>query len=732
MNAETADRDRPGPVPDELKEVFDRLGVQPGDWAALDPVPLLLAAWDDGRMSPDEASRVRSAVGAGGGFLADLTLEGQQRPREREQLRLAAALLCWHLAKDLGPDERARRLWEFGDLGRRTLRRREAVDAVLEDLRSTVDGFLPRRRFRREGELATIPEPEVRLPWLPEVASWQPLIVTPLAELVNAAPGRDREELRADLERAFAAAVADGKTALGSLSADRGWWRNAFQNLTTVPPETAAARTDEARRLLVAGLAGVEYRRREALLRESEAIASEATRPGLFGRSLGGENVAPTFARLRSEVERVRERFGEPAPPEGPADSPSATEPAAAPTAPAAEPPPVEATAAAPPAPAAPPPTPSRSDRFAPPEREAEPEPPPPPEVIEATSVPVIPWEECLARANEVTVAEIEAALTRPLLFETHRREGEQVVIVPDGAVPANLWFVGDLHGDLLTIAVAWEYIRQESRNAAEPPHVVFLGDFLDRGAYGVETLLYLFRLIRDHDGRVGVLLGNHDEVGWDGTAGRFVSPVRPAETVDQFNAALGSRDADARKLVAVGKLAARFFEARPRAVFLPDGLLLAHGGFPHEDLLEGLKEPGDLNDPRCLKDFVWLRYSTARRRRVSRVSSGCEFGRQNFADFCQVATKRLGIPVGRMVRGHDHVPDRYRVSEEWGHPVVTINALSRPLEGEYGVARYPRPVVAQHVPGGLPRLHLLSLPHADVDRAYRADEAAPAPDMPR
>jgi hypothetical protein len=47
------------------------------------------------------------------------------------------------------------------------------------------------------------------------------------------------------------------------------------------------------------------------------------------------------------------------------------------------------------------------------------------------------------------------------------------------------------------------------------------------------------------------------------------------------------------------------------------------------------------------LQDFVWLRaHPRARKRIPNRTTRGSEFGREDFAAFCDLAT-RLGRPVG-------------------------------------------------------------------------------------
>ena len=286
------------------------------------------------------------------------------------------------------------------------------------------------------------------------------------------------------------------------------------------------------------------------------------------------------------------------------------------------------------------------------------------------------------------------------------------------------LWYVGDLHGDLLALANAWAYIEAQSKVAGHDPYVLFLGDFLDRGGYGHETLIFLFRLIQKHPHRVGVLPGNHDEITWDEGEQRFRSEVSPAEYTDELNAILGRgrRSQDDQDRIELGHLACDFFAKRPRAVFHPDGLLVAHAGFPHSDLLETLKTPDDLNSTACLQDYTWLRVSeNAPRKRPNRGTKGCEFGYKNFSDFCQRATK-IGIPTQRMLRGHEHPPRRYATYPKYSeNEVMTINTMCRRLENESSlrVEQFPRACVARHVMDALPKIHRLLIDEAEIRAAY-------------
>ena len=341
--------------------------------------------------------------------------------------------------------------------------------------------------------------------------------------------------------------------------------------------------------------------------------------------------------------------------------------------------------------------------------------------VCRADPLKTIAWDQCREAARPIGLGELDAVLQRPLLFDGFH-VGSSVIVVPSAdEVPKSLWFVGDIHCDLLAMVNAWNYIQERSQAEGLKPHAVFLGDFVDRGPHGTETLWYLWRLLRDFPGQIGVIVGNHDEFTWDTQALRFRVDVEPAETVEQLNQFLSSSDATQMEAVEMARRACAFFAQRPRAIFLPDGTLVAHGGFPHADLLNLLREQNDLNQGACLADFVWLRIANVARRLPARFARGCDFGEENFGDFCRIAGERLGLTVRRMVRGHDHVPQRYEWFPEWKTPVLTINGMCRNI-GEFGVDRFPLACVARYQPDDLPAVHQLPLDHEQITRAYYAD----------
>jgi hypothetical protein len=338
--------------------------------------------------------------------------------------------------------------------------------------------------------------------------------------------------------------------------------------------------------------------------------------------------------------------------------------------------------------------------------------------------------DDALARARAVPVAEVcrWVEAVPPLLFDDCREESSRAVAVIkiETAVPRELWVVGDLHADVLALANIIAYAGAQSTRE-HPAHFVFLGDFVDRGVHDHEALLLLFRLLMEHPERVCIIPGNHDiDLQFDEAAGRFRVTIEPAEYCEALNEALGRDTPEDRERVQLARAFIRFCADRPRAVFLPDGTLVTHGGFPHTDAQKDIAILADLCKPRCLDDFLWARIAeSARVKRPNRGSRGHEFGWDTLVQFCKVAFEKLDVPVKRLVRGHDHVTDRWMEYPEYadnGVPVLTLNAMGRLLDGE--PARrdgrtHPLPVVGRYVVGRLPEVHVLPLDPAEVDRAF-------------
>ena len=350
-------------------------------------------------------------------------------------------------------------------------------------------------------------------------------------------------------------------------------------------------------------------------------------------------------------------------------------------------------------------------------------------------------WDQVRAAADPAAVRArmhraveaLELLLDAPggprMLFDADRGDlDDRAIQVGASSAAGPLWVVGDLHGDLLALEGALAQIRAHDDADAghgAPARIVFLGDFFDDEGYGLEVLVRVFELILAMPGQVCTIAGNHDEaLGFDGS--RFSSSVSPSDFADQLNANLAHE-----WMVRTAKLAIRLTARAPRALFFPHGLLIAHGGFPLSDLHGKLEQTGDWNDPAVLADFVWARaHPKARLKMPNRFSRGSQFGWQDFANFCALAT-RLGRPVTHMVRGHDHPDERYAVYPAYNaHPLVTTVALSRRLPREQFGPQERAPTLVRVSDDGVPQILQLHFPPGMVsdyfpERAMDAGAAA-------
>ena len=319
-----------------------------------------------------------------------------------------------------------------------------------------------------------------------------------------------------------------------------------------------------------------------------------------------------------------------------------------------------------------------------------------------------------------------EDALHRELAFGGARGPALRKAVVVDEADPAltaPVWFIGDIHGDLLGLEAALACVDAFDARS----RVVFLGDLVDDGPYMVEVVLRVLELMLEQPHRFCLLAGNHDEaLAFRHEAPQFVTSVSPGDFSEWLNAHA------AEPIVAsVGRAFVQLVERAPRALFFPDGLLATHAGMPHSDLWAGITGADDLESPACLSDFVWNRMSEDRPiKRPNRTSHGCQYGYEDFFGFCDHMSRVLGRPVRRLIRGHDHVDHerRYAVHAKWQGRAATINNMcfALPREGTYFAPYARMPTIARWIPGKLPELGVVKIPPEAVASFYPPPEQRP------
>ena len=101
------------------------------------------------------------------------------------------------------------------------------------------------------------------------------------------------------------------------------------------------------------------------------------------------------------------------------------------------------------------------------------------------------------------TVERLEALLDSEggagMLFDDNRTSRSDRALRLTEVSDEPLWFIGDIHGDLLALDTALALIdREAAREGATRARIVLLGDLFDDGGYGLETLLRVFELILD------------------------------------------------------------------------------------------------------------------------------------------------------------------------------------------------------------------------------------------
>jgi len=338
--------------------------------------------------------------------------------------------------------------------------------------------------------------------------------------------------------------------------------------------------------------------------------------------------------------------------------------------------------------------------------------------------------EFCSAvRRGSIQMGEVSHITNR---MKAHLASGRQGLLAFSGdtgfvlqkQVPpdSDVWFIGDIHGDMLAFSALTDYARETSKRNQRTPFFFFLGDLFDDGDLAHGVLVGFFSLLLEFPKQVAFVAGNHDVgLSCDAQSNLFKSSVTPSDFADWLNAP--TTGGEWRELAQV---AIAFFRVAPRAVLLPDGTLVSHGGIPLTDRHEKIGKVEDLSSEECLEDFVWTRaHETARRKIPNRSTRGCSFGYQDFDEFCDLTAKFLSPPVRQLIRGHDHVPERWQLPPKYAlHPLLTINAMSWRQRDLFGPFER-KPVIARWVRDQLPEVHQIEIPAGVIREIYETPSPA-------
>lgn len=204
--------------------------------------------------------------------------------------------------------------------------------------------------------------------------------------------------------------------------------------------------------------------------------------------------------------------------------------------------------------------------------------------------------------------------------------------------LPESLVIIGDLHGDIFTLAKILNRIDSNSFLANPRNKLVFLGDYVDRGRHSIDVIFTLLDLKSRYPNSIILMRGNHEAWIQFPFASHTLRSEMEKEVVD--GAKLYT------KLTSI-------FDLLTLATIVRERVLLVHGGVPritfgcdskqvlaHAQTDKRILEEILWNDPRDLgSDLQWEK---------SRRSFGYHFGESVSAAWLST----LGAKV--MIRSHE------------------------------------------------------------------------------
>ena len=226
-----------------------------------------------------------------------------------------------------------------------------------------------------------------------------------------------------------------------------------------------------------------------------------------------------------------------------------------------------------------------------------------------------------------------------------------QLVELPCISRFRRLLVAGDLHGDYASLHSLLE-IADITKDC-----IIFLGDYADRGAKGIEVISTLDKLFTEHPENVILLKGNHEDYTENGEPNFFPSTLR-----SEVESKKGPWKAYFETTLQ------RFLQKLRLAVIIPENLLFVHGGISGKiKTLDDLSHPSESME----KDIIWSDpfEGLGEHANTKRGGVGVEFGSDISLELCN----RLGVK--KIIRSHE--PRKALKGPSYSHErrVVTIGS---------------------------------------------------------
>lgn len=204
----------------------------------------------------------------------------------------------------------------------------------------------------------------------------------------------------------------------------------------------------------------------------------------------------------------------------------------------------------------------------------------------------------------------------------------------------------GDLHGDYESFSKVKNYLNKNNL-------IIFLGDYADRGNYGVEILEELSNLLNNYDNIIA-LKGNHEDYSNNG-----LPNFSPCDLINEVNLKRGSWK------IYFENFLKNFFKSLPIAV-ISEKILFVHGGISSK-----IKSRKDLENPNSEieKDVFWSDPFDGIGEYPNPRGLGVLFGKNITNEIC----KRLNVE--KIIRSHEPQKALNSPFHEHANKVITISS---------------------------------------------------------